>query len=285
MTTAREDQASALLNHVQRYQAGRLTVFLGAAPGVGKTYAMLSRAQELSRQGVDITVGIVETHGRAETIALTESLKILARKNILYKEQYFDEMDLDAILTLRPTIVLVDELAHRNIPNSRHERRWQDVNELLDAGIDVFTTMNIQHLESLNDVVYQLTGIRVSETVPDRVFDRIRDIRLIDLPVNELIERLQQGKVYLPDQAQSALQRFFSIQNLTALRELAMQFVSEHVESDLRETYLAQGTRSIPLKNEMMVAIDGRGQSEYLVRAASRFAEKRALSWTVVHVA
>ncbi len=285
MTTAREDQASALLNHVQRYQAGRLTVFLGAAPGVGKTYAMLSRAQELSRQGVDITVGIVETHGRAETIALTEGLKILARKNILYKEQYFDEMDLDAILTLRPTIVLVDELAHRNIPNSRHERRWQDVNELLDAGIDVFTTMNIQHLESLNDVVYQLTGIRVSETVPDRVFDRIRDIRLIDLPVNELIERLQQGKVYLPDQAQSALQRFFSIQNLTALRELAMQFVSEHVESDLRETYLAQGTRSIPLKNEMMVAIDGRGQSEYLVRAASRFAEKRALSWTVVHVA
>ena len=285
MTTAREDQASALLNHVQRYQAGRLTVFLGAAPGVGKTYAMLSRAQELSRQGVDITVGIVETHGRAETIALTEGLKILARKKILYKEQYFDEMDLDAILTLRPTIVLVDELAHRNIPNSRHERRWQDVNELLDAGIDVFTTMNIQHLESLNDVVYQLTGIRVSETVPDRVFDRIRDIRLIDLPVNELIERLQQGKVYLPDQAQSALQRFFSIQNLTALRELAMQFVSEHVESDLRETYLAQGTRSIPLKNEMMVAIDGRGQSEYLVRAASRFAEKRALSWTVVHVA
>ena len=285
MTTAREDQASALLNHVQRYQAGRLTVFLGAAPGVGKTYAMLSRAKELMRQGVDITVGIVETHGRIDTIALTEGLKILPRKNILYKEQYFDEMDLDAILSLRPAIVLVDELAHRNIPNSRHERRWQDVNELLDAGIDVFTTMNIQHLESLNDVVYQLTGIRVSETVPDRVFDRIRDIRLIDLPVNELIERLQQGKVYLPDQAQSALQRFFSIQNLTALRELAMQFVAEHVDSDLRETYLAQGSRSIPLKNEMMVAIDGRGQSKYLVRAASRFAEKRALSWTVVHVA
>ncbi|MBK0063404.1 MULTISPECIES: sensor histidine kinase [unclassified Acinetobacter] len=285
MTTAREDQASALLNHVNRYQAGRLTVFLGAAPGVGKTYAMLSRAQELIRQGIDIKVGIVETHGRAETLALTEGLNILPRKHILYKEQYFDEMDLDAILTLRPAIILVDELAHRNIPNSRHERRWQDVNEILDAGIDVFTTMNIQHLESLNDVVYQLTGIRVSETVPDRVFDRIRDIRLIDLPVNELIERLQQGKVYLPDQAQSALQRFFSVQNLTALRELAMQFVAEHVDLDLRETYLAQGTRSIPLKNEMMVAIDGRGQSEYLVRAASRFAEKKAISWTVVHVA
>ncbi|RKG30876.1 sensor histidine kinase KdpD [Acinetobacter guerrae] len=284
MTTAREDQASALLNHVHRYQAGRLTVFLGAAPGVGKTYAMLSRAQELVKQGLDITVGIVETHGRAETIALTEGLSILPRKNIHYKDKWFDEMDLDAILTQRPAIVLVDELAHRNMPNSRHERRWQDVNEILDAGIDVFTTMNIQHLESLNDVVYQLTGIRVSETVPDRVFDRIRDIRLIDLPVNELIERLQQGKVYLPDQAQSALQRFFSVQNLTALRELAMQFVAEHVDSDLRESYLAQGVSYIPLKNEMLVAIDGKGDSEYLVRSASRFAEKRGISWTVVHV-
>ncbi|RSR28230.1 histidine kinase, partial [Acinetobacter baumannii] len=216
----RENQAEALLNHVNRYQAGRLTVFLGAAPGVGKTYAMLARAKELFQQGTDVVVGIVETHGRIETLKILEGLPQIARKEMQYQGHTLEEMDLDAILLRHPQIVLVDELAHRNVPNSRHERRWQDVNELLDAGIDVFTTINIQHLESLNDVVYQITGIRVNETVPDRVFDRIRDIRLIDLPVSELIERLHQGKVYVPEQANLALQGFFSISNLTALREL-----------------------------------------------------------------
>jgi len=281
----RENQAEALLNHVNRYQAGRLTVFLGAAPGVGKTYAMLARAKELFQQGTDVVVGIVETHGRIETLKILEGLPQIARKEMQYQGHTLEEMDLDAILLRHPEIVLVDELAHRNIPNSRHERRWQDVNELLDAGIDVFTTMNIQHLESLNDVVHQITGIRVNETVPDRVFDRIRDIRLIDLPVSELIERLHQGKVYVPEQANLALQGFFSISNLTALRELAMQCVAEHVDSDLKESYASKGLKSISLQNELMIAIDGQGSSEYLVRAGCRLAERYGATWTVVNVA
>ncbi|MDN5647564.1 MAG: ATP-binding protein, partial [Acinetobacter sp.] len=174
------------------------------------------------------------------------------------------------------------EFAHSNMPNSRHEKRWQDINELLDAGIDVFTTMNIQHLESLNDVVYQITGIRVTETVPDRVFERIRDIRLIDLPVNELLERLNQGKVYVPEQAEQALQRFFNSSNLTALRELAMQTVASHVDTDVRENFAIQGLVPIPLKNHILIMIEGNGQAEALVRAGCRIAENRQANWTVV---
>jgi two-component system sensor histidine kinase KdpD len=191
-------------------------------------------------------------------------------------------MDLDAVLASKPSIVLVDEFAHSNMPNSRHEKRWQDINELLDAGIDVFTTMNIQHLESLNDVVYQITGIRVTETVPDRVFERIRDIRLIDLPVNELLERLNQGKVYVPEQAEQALQRFFNSSNLTALRELAMQTVASHVDTDVRENFAIQGLVPIPLKNHILIMIEGNGQAEALVRAGCRIAENRQANWTVV---
>ena len=189
MTDQRTNKADVLLQHTQRYQSGRLTIFLGAAPGVGKTFAMLVRAHELALQGINIVIGYVETHGRRETENLISGLDIIPRKAIEYQGQHLEEMNLDAVLDKKPSIVLVDEFAHTNMPGSRHEKRWQDINELLDAGIDVFTTMNIQHLESLNDVVYQITGIRVTETVPDRVFERIRDIRLIDLPVNELLER------------------------------------------------------------------------------------------------
>ena len=284
MQSNRENQAEALLNHVNRYQAGRLTVFLGAAPGVGKTYAMLARAKELFQQGTDVVVGIVETHGRIETLKILEGLPQIARKEMQYQGHTLEEMDLDAILLRHPQIVLVDELAHRNVPNSRHERRWQDVNELLDAGIDVFTTINIQHLESLNDVVYQITGIRVNETVPDRVFDRIRDIRLIDLPVSELIERLHQGKSMCQSK-QIWHYKAFSISNLTALRELAMQCVAEHVDLDLKESYASKGLKSISLQNELMIAIDGQGSSEYLVRAGCRLAERNGATWTVVNVA
>ena len=223
-------QADALIGVLRRQAAGRLTVFLGASPGVGKTYAMLSRAREVQRQGTDVVIGIVETHGRSETLALVDGLPLLPRKKVDYQGHALEEMDLDAVLARKPAVVLVDELAHRNAPGSRHERRWQDVDEILDAGIDVYTTINIQHLESLNDVVYQITGIRVSETVPDAIFERLRDIRLVDLPPRELIERLNQGKVYLPDQASQALQAFFSPSNLTALRELAMQTVASHVD-------------------------------------------------------
>ena len=178
----------------------------------------------------------------------------------------------------------MDELAHRNVPGSRHERRWQDVLELLDAGIDVYTTINIQHLESLNDVVHRITGVRVGETVPDLLFDRLRDIKLIDLPPRELIERLQQGKVYVPEQASQALHAFFSPSNLTALRELAMQTAADRVDSDLRESQLARGLPGTALRRRVLVAIDGRGQSEYLVRVSRRLAERRDAPWTVVTV-
>lgn len=284
MSVERIEQADALLGELQRQTAGRLTVFLGAAPGVGKTYAMLSRARELQRQGVDVVIGIVETHGRSDTQAMVEGLPLWPRRKIDYQGRSLEEMDLDGLLTRKPSIVLVDELAHRNAPGSRHERRWQDVEELLDAGIDVYTTVNIQHLESLNDVVHQITGIRVSETVPDAVFERLRDIRLVDLPARELIERLNQGKVYLPEQATQALQAFFSPSNLTALRELAMQTVAEHVDADLREKRTARGLEGLSIRRHVLIAIDGRGQSEYLVRAGARIAERRGAPWSVVTV-
>lgn len=284
MSDPRDRQADALIDHLQREQGGRLTIFLGAAPGVGKTYTMLSRARELRRQGRDVVVGIVETHGRGETAALTEGLEILPRHRVAYLGRWLDEMDLDALLARRPQIALVDELAHRNAPGSRHERRWQDVIELLDAGIDVHATINIQHLESLNDVVHRITGVRVSETVPDIVFDRLRDIVLVDLPPRELIERLHQGKVYLPEQASQALQAFFSPSNLIALRELAMQTAADRVDSDLREDQAARGLPGLPLRRRVLVAIDGMGTSDYLVRAARRIAERRDAPWSVVTV-
>ncbi|WP_406625629.1 ATP-binding protein [Acidovorax sp. SDU_ACID1] len=278
------EQADALIGELRRQAAGRLTVFLGAAPGVGKTYAMLARARELHRQGMDVVIGIIETHGRSETQAMLEGLPQLPRKQVDYQGRTLEEMDLDGLLARKPAIALVDELAHRNAPGSRHERRWQDVEELLNAGIDVYTTVNIQHLESLNDVVHQITGIRVSETVPDAVFERLRDIRLVDLPARELIERLNQGKVYLPEQAAQALQAFFSPSNLTALRELAMQTVAEHVDTDLREKRTARGLADIAIQRHVLIAIDGKGQSEYLVRAGARIAERRGAPWSVVTV-
>lgn len=289
MDSNRSAQADALLGELQRQGGGRLTLFLGAAPGVGKTYAMLSRARELAKQGVDVVVGLVETHGRVETQALLEGLEVLPRIRSEYlpsngPARTLEELDLDALLARKPAVALVDELAHRNVPGSRHERRWQDVVELLDAGIDVYTTVNIQHLESLNDVIHRITGVRVSETVPDLVFDRLRDIKLIDLPPRELIERLQQGKVYMPDQAAHALQSFFSPSNLAALRELAMQTAADRVDSDLREAQTARGLPGGSLRRRVLVAIDGRGQSDYLVRMARRVAERRDAPWSVVSV-
>lgn len=284
MNEDRGAKADALAGELRRQEAGRLTLFLGAAPGVGKTYAMLARARELQRQGIDIVVGVAETHGRSETAALIEGLEVVPRRRIDYQGHPLEDMDIDAVLARRPRIALVDELAHRNVPGSRHERRWQDVVELLDAGIDVYTTVNIQHLESLNDIVHRITGVRVGETVPDVVFDRLRDIRLVDLPPRELIERLHQGKVYLPDQAGRALQAFFSLSNLAALRELAMQTAADLVEDDVRESQAARGLPGIALRRRVLIAIDGLGASEYLVRAGRRIAERRDAPWSVVTV-
>ena len=264
---------------------GRLKVFLGAAPGVGKTYAMLTAARDLRRQGIDVVVGIVETHGRQETQVLLEGLEVLPRRRLEYKGRAFEELDLDALLKRRPEVALVDELAHTNVPGSRHERRYQDVEELLAARIDVLTTVNVQHFESLNDVVAQITGVRVRETVPDAFFDRPHDVVLIDLPPRELIERLRQGKVYVPELARAALQAFFSPSNLAALRELAMQTAAERIDEEFRDALLAHGVAAgAPIRRRVLVAVDGHEHTEYLVRRARRFAERRQMPWTVAYV-
>lgn len=285
MTDPRTARADALLGTLTSRRGAALKVFLGAAPGVGKTYAMLTAARDLQRQGIDVVVGLIETHGRAETQALLDGLELLPRRHVDYRDRILDEFDLDAALERKPALILVDELAHRNAPGSRHASRWQDIVELLDAGIDVYSTVNIQHLESLNDVVRQLTGIRVSETVPDAFLDRARDLVLVDLPPRELIDRLKAGKVYVPEQAAAALQRFFSASNLTALRELAVQQVADRVDSDLREQLTAQGvTGAVPIRRRVMIAIDGFSNSDYLVRAGRRIAERRNAPWVVVWV-
>ncbi len=290
MTNDRSDderttQANALLATAKSDAGGQLKVFLGAAPGVGKTYAMLSAARELKRQGVDVVIGVVETHGRAETEAMLAGLELLPRRLSSYREHTLSEFDIEAMLARKPKIALMDELAHSNAPGSRHEYRYQDIAELLDAGIDVYSTVNVQHLESLNDLVMKLTGVRVRETVPDKFFDRARDVVLVDLPPRELIERLKQGKVYVPEQAASALNSFFSASNLTALRDLAVQQVADHVDSDLREHLAARGLNPVPIRARVLVAIDGLENSEYLVRAARKLAERRNAPWTVVFVA
>lgn len=281
----RTRKANALMDTLQRDDVGRLTVFLGAAPGVGKTYAMLTRARERIRSGAQLLAAVVETHGRSETVALLEGLPQLPRQRVHYQGHVFEELDLDGLLSRKPQIALIDELAHRNTPGCRHERRWQDVVEVLDAGIDVYTTINIQHLESLNDIVFAITGVRVSETVPDALFDRLRDIVLIDLPARELIERLRQGKVYLPDQATHALQAFFSPSNLSALRELAMQTAADQIDSDRREVETAgKLTSHSGLRRRVIVAIDGSGSADYLVRLTRRISERRHIPWIVVAV-
>lgn len=278
----REARADALLG-VANDERRRLKIFLGAAPGVGKTWAMLSAARELKKQGVDVVVGLVETHGRAETAALLDGLEVLPRRRVSYHGREFEEFDLDAALARKPALLLVDELAHGNLPGGRHERRWQDIAELLDAGIEVYTALNVQHLESLNDQVRRITGIEVRERVPDAFLDRARDIVLIDLPPRELIQRLKDGKVYVPETAAAALDAFFSPTNLAALRELSVDTVADHVESDLRGAMLARGG-AMPVRRRVLAAIDGHPQSDYLVRVARRVAERRGVPWGVAFV-
>ncbi|WP_421167658.1 DUF4118 domain-containing protein [Aeromonas dhakensis] len=278
-----EVRADALLASLEQEHRGKLKVFLGAAPGVGKTYAMLQAVREQAREGVDILIGVVETHGRQETLALLDKLAIQPRKPHLHRQQRLEEMDLDGLLTRKPTIAVVDELAHSNAPGSRHEKRWQDVEELLGAGIDVYTTLNVQHLESLNDLVWQLTGVRVKETLPDQVLLEADSLVLIDLPPKELLGRLKEGKVYVPHQAKAALQSFFSLNNLTALRELAMQTAASHVEGDLQLQWQAAGKTTLPLRGKLMVCL-GDEHGAALVRYGHRFAQRRQLPWLVVHV-
>ncbi|MBC9250587.1 histidine kinase [Pseudomonas alcaligenes] len=277
-------RADALLAEMPREGRGRLKVFLGAAPGVGKTFAMLQAAQAQLRQGVDLRVGVVETHGRAETEAMLTGLPQQAQRRLEYRGVAMTEMDLDGILVHPPKLVLVDELAHSNAPGSRHAKRWQDVQELLDAGIDVYTTVNVQHLEALNDQVRDITGVQVRETLPDWVLQEADEILLVDLPPRELLERLREGKVYVPEQARAAIDAFFSQTNLTALRELAMQTAAARVDADLNRRYRQQGQEAPAVRGRLLLGIDGDAQAERLVRHACRIAERRHLPWSVVHV-
>ncbi|MGN6315955.1 DUF4118 domain-containing protein [Trinickia sp.] len=279
----------ALLDKIQRdeekRQRGRLKVFFGASAGVGKTFAMLQAARRRRDEGVDVVIGLVETHGRKETLALIEGLDTISPAMIEYRGRQLAEFDLDATLARKPGLVLVDELAHSNVQGSRHLKRWQDVQELLDAGIDVYTTVNVQHLESLNDIVGQITGIRVWETVPDRVFDLADEVTLVDLPAEELLDRLREGKVYLPHQAENAVRNFFRKGNLIALRELALRRTADRVDAQMREYRADQSIERIWQARERIIVCVGAGpESATLVRAAARLAASLKADWLAVYV-
>ena len=228
-----DDILRAIQRDDARRKTGQLTIFFGMSAGVGKTYAMLVNAQQLLKAGVDVVIGTVNTHGRAETEILLAGLKIIPKKWIKYKDAVFEEFDLDTVLKLKPKVVLIDELAHTNVPGSKHLKRWQDVEELLDAGIDVYTTLNVQHVESRKDIIEKITSIIIRETVPDLIFERASTITLIDIPPSMLLQRLREGKVYLQNQSQLAIENFFKVDNLTALREIALRFTAEKVDHDL----------------------------------------------------
>lgn len=277
-------RADAILADLPRDGRGRLKVFLGAAPGVGKTFAMLQAAHTQMRQGVSVLAGVVETHGRSETEALLGGIPQQPPLRSEYRGVTLEEMDLDGLLQAAPTLALVDELAHSNAPGSRHAKRWQDIQELLSAGIDVYTTVNVQHLESLNDQVRGITGVQVRETLPDWVLQEAYELVLIDLPPRELLERLRDGKVYVPDQARAAIDAFFSQTNLTALRELAMQTAAAQVDNDLAQGYRQLGQAAPAVRGRLLVGIDGDAQAERLVRHASRVAQRRHLPWSLIHV-
>lgn len=283
MNDARPDP-EALLRTAAQEGRGRLKVFLGAAPGVGKTYEMLSDGAERRKAGIDVVVGVVETHGRVETEARTHGFEIIPRRRTDYEGRSLEEMDLDAVLARRPQLVLVDELAHTNAPGSRHPKRYQDVEELLAAGIDVYSTVNVQHLESLNDVVASFTKVRVRETLPDRVIESA-EIEVVDLPPDELIERLKDGKVYVPEEASRALGNFFSKSNLSALRELALRRAAQAVDAQmlvhLRAHALA-GTWAAT--DRLVVAVSELPGAAELVRAAKRIADGLHAPWTAVHI-
>ncbi|WP_322043005.1 sensor histidine kinase KdpD [Paraburkholderia sp. J67] len=278
-----------LLDRLQREEEkrrrGKLKIFFGASAGVGKTYAMLQAARRRADEGVDVVVGIVETHGRSETAALTNGLDVLPRQRLAYRGRVLDEFDLDATLARKPQLVLVDELAHSNVPGARHMKRWQDVYELLDAGIDVYTTVNVQHLESLNDVVGQITGIRVWETVPDRVFDGADEVTLVDLPAEELLDRMRDGKVYLPAQAERAVRNFFRKGNLIALRELALRRTADRVDAQMHEYRADRSIQHVWQARERLLVCVGPGpEAPALVRAAARLAASLKADWIAVYV-
>ncbi|HTX37824.1 MAG TPA: sensor histidine kinase KdpD [Bryobacteraceae bacterium] len=272
---------------------GKLKLYLGYAAGVGKTYRMLIEAQDLKRQGVDIVIGYFEPHGRKETIALTEGLETIPRRMVLYNGARFEEMDTDAILRRHPAVAVVDEFAHTNVPGSPRLKRWQDVQVLLDASIDVLTTVNVQHLESLNDQVYDATGVRVRETVPDWVVDEADEVVLIDLTTRALRNRLERGVVYAPEKARHAMENFFNEANLSALREMAMRHAAHEVEEKLRPIQApapAGGGVAAPENpprgsERILICLTGRPSSAVLIRRGKRVADYLQADCLAIHVA
>ncbi len=277
----------ALLREVQREETkrGRLKIFLGYAPGVGKTYTMLNEARVLKKRGEDVVVGIVETHGRAETEELLKGLEVIPRRSAEYQGIVLRELDLDAILKRRPAVVLVDELAHTNAPDSRHPKRYQDIEELLDSGIDVYTTVNVQHFESLNDVLEKITGIRMQETLPDTFLDRADEVQVIDIPLEELFERLKEGKVYIPRQAERAMENFFQRGNLVALRELMLTHVARKMDTELLNYMRAKAISGPwPAGERLMVCIAPSPYAKQLLRKGYTIAKEAHAEWYAVHV-
>ncbi|WP_394780728.1 two-component system sensor histidine kinase KdpD [Undibacterium sp.] len=278
-----------LLAHVQAQESraarGKLRIYFGASAGVGKTYAMLTAARKLLADGQQVLIGVIETHGRSETAALLDGLEILPLKQITYREKTLSEFDIDTALERKPTLILMDELAHSNAPGSRHPKRWQDVEELLDAGIDVFTTVNVQHLESLNDVVGGITGIRVAETLPDTVFDEADEVVLVDIPADELLARLKTGRVYKAQQAERAAQNFFRKGNLIALRELALRRTADRVEDDVQAYRIEKSISAVWKTDAALLACVGpRTDADHLIRSAARLASQMNAVWHAVYI-
>ena len=285
MNLEQRPDPDSILKKIDKEARGKLTVFLGATAGVGKTYTMLESAHERLLEGLDVVIGWVDTHGRRETERLVDGLPKLPVKTLEYRGKILPEMDIDAILTRKPELVLVDELAHTNIPGSRNVRRFQDVEELLSAGINVYTTLNIQHIESLNDVVAQVTGVVVRETVPDYVIDQADKVKLIDIPSEDLIERLKEGKVYIPGQAEQALRKFFRAGNINALRELSLRYTASRVDKDLSD-YMREHKIDgpWPASGRVMVCVSGSPFSAQLIRVASRLASGVKAECLAVHI-
>lgn len=260
----------------------RLKLYIGAAAGVGKTYAMLEEAQRLKNRGVDIVVGFVETHGRAETQEKLAGLDIIPRKKIEYRGVAFEEMDADAVIERKPQVVLVDELAHTNVPGLRHVKRFQDVNDILDQGISVISTINIQHLESLNDVIADLTGVRVRETIPDKILERADEVVLVDISPEALRQRIQEGKVYAPQKVQQALGNFFRTENLAALREIVLRQVADEIEVKLEDVQRREGVPAVA--ERVMACVTPEPESQRVLRRAWRMAKRLHGDLYVFHV-
>ncbi len=269
----------------ERARKGKLKIFFGACPGVGKTYSMLNAARTLRSQGIEVVVGVAETHGRFETAQLLDGLEVLPTKVMSYQGRELREFDLDAALARKPALILVDELAHSNVPGSRHPKRWQDVEELLAAGIDVYSTVNVQHLESLNDIVGSITGIQVRETLPDRVFEQADEVALVDLPPDELLQRMKDGKVYLAQQAEHAIRNFFRKGNLIALRELALRRTADRVDAQMREYRTDKAIATVwQAKERLLVCVGPGAGGDRLVRASSRLAASLHADWIAAYV-